>query len=270
MPGFVRSARSRLPSSFAAGPRPRQLAPPRVEVQGVSFSYREAGPPAISDVNLAIPAGRTLALVGASGSGKTTLARLLLRLLEPDAGDILVDGRPLGDRHPDEWRRDLAWVPQHPYLFHGTILDNLRIARPHAPAEAIARALAQAHADTFVRALPRGLETPVGERGHRLSGGEAQRIALARAFLRDAPFLILDEPTAQLDPEHEDAVRESMTALRAGRSVLLIAHRLTTVADADVIAVLSGGRVVEQGTHRQLIGAGGRYAAMVAAYGGAR
>ena len=130
-------------------------------------------------------------------------------------------------------------------------------------------ALARASADEFVRRLPSGLDTPVGERGQRLSGGEAQRIALARAFLKDAPLLVLDEPTAHLDPEHEAAIRESMARLRRGRTVLLIAHRLTTVADADTVAVLSDGRLVEAGTHGSLLASGGRYAAMRAAYGGA-
>jgi ABC-type multidrug transport system fused ATPase/permease subunit len=239
-------------------------------MRGLSFAYRETGPPAVRSVYLEIPAGRTLALVGPSGSGKTTIARLLLRFLDPDAGVILVDGQPLDGQHPDEWRRRVAWVPQQPYLFHGTVLENLLIARPAASAAEIERALSRAHADAFVRSLPRGLDTPVGERGQRLSGGQAQRIALARAFLKDAPLLILDEPTAQLDPENEHAVRESMASLCAGRSVLLIAHRLTTVADAGAIAVFAEGRVVEYGTHRELVAAGGRYAAMVAAYGGVR
>jgi ATP-binding cassette subfamily C protein CydD len=134
----------------------------------------------------------------------------------------------------------------------------------------VERALFQAHADVFVRQLPLGLETQVGERGQRLSGGQAQRIALARAFLKNAPVLVLDEPTAQLDPEHESAVRESMISLAAGRTVLLIAHRLTTVAAADAVAVLADGRVVECGTPRDLAAAGGRYATMLAAYGGVR
>jgi ATP-binding cassette subfamily C protein CydD len=242
--------------------------PPAVSMRGLSFAYRDIGPPALRDVDLEIPPGRTLALVGPSGSGKTTIARLLLRFLDPDAGVILVDGQPLDGQHPDEWRRRVAWVPQQPYLFHGTVIENLLIARPGASMAEVERALSKAHAGAFVRQLPRGLDTPVGERGQRLSGGQAQRIALARAFLKDAPLLILDEPTAQLDPENEQAVRESMALLCAGRSVLLIAHRLTTVTDADRIAVLAEGRVVEHGTQRELVESGGRYAAMVAAYGG--
>jgi ATP-binding cassette subfamily C protein CydD len=247
---------------------PPPATPPAVSMRGLSFAYRDTGPPALRDVDLDIPAGRTLALVGPSGSGKTTVARLLLRFLDPDAGGILVNGQPLAGQDPDQWRRRVAWVPQQPYLFHGTVLENLLIARPGASMAEVERALNRAHADAFVRQLPRGLDTAVGERGQRLSGGQAQRIALARAFLKDAPLLILDEPTAQLDPENEQAVRESMGSLCTGRSVLLIAHRLTTVADADRIAVLAEGRVVERGTHRELVESGGRYAAMVAAYGG--
>ncbi len=260
----------------AGGVVPREGAPmsdtppPRIVFRGVSFSYDGGGQPAVAGIRMEVAPGRTLALVGPSGSGKSTIARLLLRFFDPDEGDILADGLPLGGVDPDAWRRRVAWVPQHPHLFHGTILDNLRMAQPDATADIIARALARAHADDFVRGLPMGLATQVGERGQRLSGGQAQRIALARAFLKDAPLLILDEPTAQLDPENEEAVRESMASLRRGRTVLLIAHRLTTVADADAIAVMSGGRLVEHGTHGDLAARGGRYAAMLAAYGGGR
>ncbi len=261
--GVVASPPPAPPGRAAGGP-------PRVVLRGISFAYRLGGPRVVRDVDLEIPAGRTLAIVGPSGSGKTTIARLVLGLLEPDAGEILVDGCPLAARHADAWRQRTAWVPQHPYLFHGTVLENLRIAYPGASMVEIERALARAHADAFVRRLPQGLDTQVGERGQRLSGGQAQRIALARAFLKNAPLLVLDEPTAQLDPLHESAVRESMAGLSAGRTVLLIAHRLTTVAAADAVAVLANGRVVEYGTPRDLAAAGGRYAAMLAAYGGVR
>jgi ATP-binding cassette subfamily C protein CydD len=250
----------------SVGPVP--ATPPAVSMRGLSFAYLDTGPPALRDVDLDIPAGRTLALVGPSGSGKTTVARLLLRFLDPDAGGILVNGQPLAGQDPDQWRQRVAWVPQQPYLFHGTVLENLLIARPGASMAEVERALSKAHAGAFVRQLPHGLDTAIGERGQRLSGGQAQRIALARAFLKDAPLLILDEPTAQLDPENEQAVRESMALLCAGRSVLLIAHRLTTVTDADRIAVLAEGRVIEHGTHRELVESGGTYASMVAAYGG--
>ncbi len=220
--------------------------PPRWRSGMCRSAYAAGGRRAVDALDIEVPAGRTLALVGPSGSGKTTIARLLLRFLDPDAGEIRVDGVPLGGMDADRWRRAVAWVPQQPHLFHGTIRDNLRLARPEAGEGAIAEALERAHADAFVRSLPLGLDTPVGERGQRLSGGEAQRIALARAFLKDAPLLVLDEPTAHLDPGYEAAIRESMAELRRGRTVLLIAHRLTTVADADALAVLSGGCVVEQ------------------------
>lgn len=243
--------------------------PPAIVLRRLVFSYSGAARPAVAGIDLEIPPGRTLALVGPSGSGKSTVARLLLRFLDPDAGEILADGVPLSGMDADEWRRAVAWVPQQPHLFHGTVRDNLRLARPEAGEGAIAEALERAHAGAFVRSLPLGLDTPVGERGQRLSGGEAQRIALARAFLKDAPLLVLDEPTAHLDPGHEAAIRESMAELRRGRTVLLIAHRLTTVADADVLAVLSGGRIIEVGTPDALRAAGGQYASMLRAYGGA-
>ncbi len=263
------------PPHFVAGRPPRRDAndaagsPPAISFRRVAFSYPGAGRPAVAGIDLEIPAGRTLALVGPSGSGKTTLAGLLLRFLEPDAGEILAGGVPLRAWARDEWLGQVAWVPQQPHVFHGTIRDNLRLARPDAGDGALAEALERARADAFVRGLPAGLDTPVGERGQRLSGGEAQRIALARAFLKDAPILVLDEPTAHLDPGHEAAIRASMSELRQGRTVLLIAHRLTTVADADTVAVLAGGRLVEAGTRESLLASGGRYAAMLAAYGGA-
>jgi thiol reductant ABC exporter CydD subunit len=250
-------------------PGPRRP-PPRVTFDQVSFSYHRAGQAALRGVSLEIPPGRTLALVGPSGSGKTTLARLLLRFIEPDEGSVRVNGRPLEALDADAWRRQVAWVPQQPHLFYGTVRENLLIARPDASPGAMWVSLACSGADAFVRALPRGLDTPLGERGQRLSGGQAQRIALARAFLKDAPLLILDEPTAQLDPGQEASIHESMAALAQGRSVLLIAHRLTTVARADAIAVISNGRVVEHGTPAALAAAAGPYSAMVRAYGGAR
>jgi ATP-binding cassette subfamily C protein CydD len=179
-----------------------------------------------------------------------------------------VDGVPLADFSPEEWRRRVAWVPQRPRLLHGTIRENVALARPGAPEAALAEAAARSRLDAVLHALPRGWDSPVGEGGERLSGGEAQRVALARAFLKDAPVLVLDEPTAHLDPESESAVVEAVEELRAGRTVLLIGHRLTTVAAADRIALVERGRVVEQGTHRQLREAGRDYARLVAAWQG--
>ena len=243
--------------------------PPTIRFDRVTWTYDAAREPALDAVSFEVAAGSTVALVGPSGAGKSTVAQLLLRFLDPQAGAIVVDGQPLTAIDRDAWRARIAWVPQRPHLFHGTVRENLLVARPGATDEEIALALRHARAEAFVASLPRQLETPLGEGGARVSGGEAQRIALARAFLRDAPVLVLDEPTSFLDPEHEAAVAAALARLRHGRTALLIAHRLTTVFTADAIVVLSRGRSVETGTHAGLLAAGGRYARMVAAYRGA-
>jgi len=244
-------------------------APPRVRFDSVAFCYEPGRGRALDDFTLELPAGETLALVGPTGAGKTTAAQLLLRFLEPSGGRILVDGAPLAERTPEEWRRHVAWVPQQPRLFHASLRDNLRLARASATEDELARALSLAGLEALVRDLPRGLDTPLGEGGERLSGGEAQRVALARAFLKDAPLLVLDEPTAQLDLATEAAVLGAVQRLRQGRTVLLVAHRLTTVAAAERIAVLSGGRLVEQGSPGALARSGAVYPRLLAAWGGA-
>ncbi len=236
-------------------------------LEGISLAYAGDSTPALQGVDLQIRAGERLALVGPSGAGKSTLAALLLRFLEPSGGQmtLLAGGRvvPLTAIPPQVWRAQVAWVPQTPYLFHDTLANNLRIAKPEAGLEEMEAALRAAHLDGFVRSLPQGLETVIGEEGARLSGGQAQRLALARAFLKDAPFLILDEPTSSLDPESEALLEDAVRRLMQGRTVLTIAHRLNTVAGADRIFVLSGGRVVESGTHAELSSAGGLYARLV-------
>jgi ABC-type multidrug transport system fused ATPase/permease subunit len=210
----------------------------------------------------------TVALVGPSGAGKSTAASILLRFVEPTRGVVLANGRPLADTSADEWRRRVAWVPQAPRLFAASVRDNIALGRPEAGEEAIRDAARLAHADAFIRALPRGYDTPLGEDGVGLSGGQAQRLALARAFLKDAPVLVLDEPTSHLDPASEAEVVEAMTRLRRGRTVLLIAHRLTTVFTADRVVVLERGRLREQGSPGGLAAAGGTYASLVAAWEG--
>jgi ATP-binding cassette subfamily C protein CydD len=233
-----------------------------VSFSNISYSYRTRDLPALDSVSFDLAHGQMTALVGASGAGKSTVASLLLRFIEPDAGEIRMDGNPLSSISPEEWRRGLAWVPQNPYLFNDTLSANLRLAKPDASTEDILRACNRAGLDDFIAALPDGLETIVGERGARLSGGEAQRLALARAFLRDAPFLILDEPTSSLDPALESRLHAAVRDLMTGRTVLVIAHRLATIAKANQIIVLDSGRVAETGTHANLLRRGGFYTSL--------
>jgi ATP-binding cassette subfamily C protein CydD len=231
----------------------------------VSFRYSPDRPVALDRVSFSVAPGTTVALIGPSGSGKSTIAHLVLRFIEPDSGRLLADGHPLGAFDADAWRHQVTWLPQRPHLFHGTVLDNLRLARPDASDSDIERAVVLARADEFIRGLPGGLRAEIGEGGSRLSGGEAQRVALARAFLKDTPLLVLDEPTSHLDPENDSLVSDTLRELVRGRTVLLIAHRLTTVAGAGHVVVLSRGRVVEQGTHATLAAQHGLYARMLAA-----
>jgi thiol reductant ABC exporter CydD subunit len=267
--GCHREERAGRPLGTGRTEVPRGDRPPRIAFEDVGFAYDASAAAALDGFSLALPSGATVALVGPSGAGKTTAAHLLLRFLEPGRGAIAIDGAPLAALAPEAWRRLVAWVPQRPRLFHGSIRDNVALAGPGASPSELAEAAARARLDSVLRELPRGWETPVGEGGERLSGGEAQRVALARAFLKDAPVLVLDEPTAQLDPESESAVGQAIEDLRRGRTVLLIGHRLTTVARADRVALVVRGRVVEEGTHRELGAAGGGYARLVAAWQGA-
>ncbi len=224
-----------------------------IRFEDVHLAYEEGKRSALSGVTFEIQPGKITAVVGASGGGKTTIAQLLLRFIEPDAGRITVDGIDLASLLPDEWRRNIGWVSQSPYVFNGTIVDNIRFSQPNAPLAAVTQAAERAGAHGFITRLSEGYETPCGERGLRLSGGQAQRIALARAFLRDAPLLILDEPTSQLDPNSEAEIMTRLDALMQGRTVLLIAHRLSTVQHADLIIVIDKGQVIEQGTHEALL-----------------
>jgi ATP-binding cassette subfamily C protein CydD len=247
----------------------RPSAPPAIRFADVAFTYAPGLPPALDGFTLDVLAGATVALVGPTGAGKTTAVSLLLRFLEPTAGGLLADGVPLGARAPEEWRRHVAWVPQRPRLFHGTLRENLLLARPDATDDEIRRAIRLARIEGLAAELPCGLDTPLGADGARLSGGEAQRLALARAFLKDAPVLVLDEPTAQLDAATEADVLESIRELRQGRTVVLVAHRLATAASADRIAVVAAGRVVEEGSHAELASRATLYRRLVAAAGDA-
>jgi ATP-binding cassette subfamily C protein CydD len=236
---------------------------------GVHYAYDEGDRPALNGLSFDLPQGGAVALVGPSGAGKSTVAYLLLRFIEPDRGSITVGGQSLHELSREAWREQVAWVPQNPYLFHGTVAENIRLARPDASSEQVERAARQASAHGFVEALPQGYGTVIGERGTRLSGGEAQRIALARAFLKDAPLLVLDEATANLDPESEALVQQAMARLLPGRTALIIAHRLSTVYRADRVVVVDQGRLAEEGTHADLMQQDGLYRRLVGAYGGA-
>jgi ATP-binding cassette subfamily B protein len=249
------------PIAIASG----ELALPLVEVRGalsfrgVEFAYggRDA---LFSAFNLEVPAGSTLGIVGATGSGKSTLVKLVLRLHEIQAGSICLDGIPIQQLRLDHLRRAIGLVSQEVFLFHGTVAENIAYGSFEAPRAAIERAAQLAEASAFVENLPQGYDTVVGERGQRLSGGQRQRIALARALLKDPPVLILDEATAAVDNETEAAIQRSLDAITAGRTTLVIAHRLSTVRHADRIVVIDRGQIVESGRHDQLIGADGAYA----------
>jgi ATP-binding cassette subfamily B protein len=222
----------------------------------------------LHDIDLDVPPGTTLALVGETGSGKTTLAYLLARLYDVDEGRVAIDGVDVRDMTHASLATIVGVVSQETHLFHASIADNLRFAKPgasEAELEAAARA-AQIH--DLINRLPDGYETVVGERGYRFSGGEKQRIAIARTVLRDPPILVLDEATSALDTETERAVQAALDELARGRTTVAIAHRLSTVRDAEQIAVLDRGRLVELGDHDELIAMAGRYAAMVAVQGG--
>ena len=236
---------------------------PALELEHVDFEYLSRRP-VLRDLSLGVPSGHTLALVGPSGAGKTTAAHLLLRFWDPQAGTVRMYGQPLARYRLDALRDRIALVSQDTYLFNDTLRSNILMARPEASEEALMEAVARASLDDFVNALPEGLDTRVGERGMRLSGGQRQRVAIARAFLKDAPILVLDEATSHLDALNEAAVRDALEALMKERTTVVIAHRLSTVRDADRIVVLDEGRAVEQGAHAVLMQSGGLYQRLVA------
>lgn len=231
-----------------------------IEFRGVALRYLPDEPPAVLDLSFRIPRGSFTALVGASGAGKSSVADLLLRLYEPTAGRILVDGADLAGCDRIAWRNRLGVVAQDPFLFHTTIRENIAFGRPEAAFEEIAAAAKAAHADAFISKLANGCDTVVGDRGYRLSGGQCQRIILARALLRRPDLLILDEATSALDSESESLIQQALDEQRGERTVFAIAHRLSTVAHADQILVMAEGRLVEQGTHPELLERQGVYA----------
>ena len=249
------------PPAMADPVAPEPLRPQASDVRFERVRFAHAGgPPLFTGLDITVPAGTKLGLVGRSGGGKTTLTRLLLRMMDVDDGQILIGGQDISKVRQSDLRSLIAYVPQDPAMFHRTLRDNIAFARPEATDAEIRQAAQAAHVTEFAEALPDGFDTMVGERGVKLSGGQRQRVALARAILRDAPILLLDEATSALDSESEALVQQALWRLMQGRTALVVAHRLSTVARMDQLVVLDHGQIAEKGTHQELLRRDGIYA----------
>ena len=242
---------------------PPQILAPRIRFEDVQFTYEGSTQPALSGVTFDISPGETIALVGQSGSGKTTISNLLMRLFEPQSGAIRLGEQPI-DAYPLDWlRSQIALVPQNPYIFYGTFAENLRIARAEATMDEMVTAAKAANLHETIINMPAGYDTVIGEQGMSISGGQAQRLAIARAMLEQSPIVVLDEPTSQIDVENETIIQEAIDHLTQDRTVVLIAHRLSTIEQADRLVVLDHGRVIEIGSRAELLAQNGAYARMV-------
>jgi ATP-binding cassette subfamily B protein len=230
-----------------------------IEFDNIRFQHHDAKKAIFDNFNLDIKPGERIGLVGVSGSGKTTLTKLLLRFADVQAGEIRIDGQNIAKAQQVSLRESIAYVPQETSLFHRSIADNIAYAHPDASREEIIRAAKLANAHEFIMGLPDGYDTLVGERGVKLSGGQRQRVAIARAILKDAPILVLDEATSALDSESESLIQDALTKLMKGRTSIVVAHRLSTIASLDRIVVLKDGKIIEQGSHEDLLKWGGDY-----------
>jgi ATP-binding cassette subfamily B protein len=249
------------PPTVVDPPSPEPLRPAAADIRFEHVRFAHAGAPVLfTDLNLEVPSGTKVGLVGRSGGGKSTLTQLLLRMMDIESGTIRVGGQDIARLRQADLRGLIAYVPQEPAMFHRTLRDNIAFARPDATREEVLAAAAAAHVTEFADTLPDGFDTLVGERGVKLSGGQRQRVALARAILRDAPILLLDEATSALDSESEVLIQEALWRIMAGRTALVVAHRLSTVARMDQLVVMDQGRIIEQGTHEELLSRRGTYA----------